>query len=431
MEIATRARLAANALKVSSNNDRNAALKAIHDRLRDHKDAIMEANKLDVQAAQSSDLSSALIKRLELTPTKFDVMLQGVLDVAALEDPVNKTTLERDLDEGLRLYRVSCPVGVLLVIFEARPEVIAQIGSLAIKSGNAAILKGGKESTNTFKLIQSLVNDALSRTKIPTDALQLITARETVGDLLKCDGFVDMVIPRGSKELVQSIKRSTTIPVLGHADGICSVYLDESADPEMAAKIVVDSKTNYPAACNACETLLINKNAEPAAKSTIAALLDCGVTVYADEPTLKFITDVIGADPLLKLAGEDAYDTEYLGLAISAKQVDSVEEAIQHINAHGSHHTDCIVTNNEAVANKFLLAIDSAGVYWNASTRFADGYRYGFGAEIGVSTNRLHARGPVGLEGIMSYQYVLKGHGQIAGDYVGGGGSKPFQFKDY
>lgn len=430
MDISKRARKAANILKTTSNNDRNAALKAIHDRLRDNKDRILDANKLDVESAKSNDLSGALIKRLELTSTKFDVMLQGLLDVAALEDPINKVTLERELDDGLKLYKLSCPVGVLLVIFEARPEVIAQIGSLAIKSGNAAILKGGKESLNTFTVIQDLVSDALSRTRIPSDALQLITTRELVADLLKCDEYVDMVIPRGSKELVQNIKRSTTIPVLGHADGICTAYIDEFANPEMAAKIVVDSKTNYPAGCNAIETLLINKNAPLAGKRTVAALIDNGVTIYADEPTMEFITDAIGADQHLKLADADAFDTEFLCLAIAVKQVNNVEEAIEHINEHGSHHTDVIVTDNEANANKFLIGIDSAGVYWNASSRFADGYRYGFGAEVGVSTNKLHARGPVGLDGIMSYQYVIKGNGQVAGDYVGAGGAKRFQFKD-
>jgi len=431
MEIASRARKAANALKIASNDSRTAALKAIHDHLRDHKDEVLQANRLDIEAAQTNELSPSLIKRLELTSSKYDTMLQGVLDVAALEDPMNKVSIVRQLDEGLELRRVSCPVGVLLVIFEARPEVIAQVGSLAIKSGNAAILKGGKESLHTFKLIQSLVSSALGRTPIPSDALQLISTREAVGELLQCDHLIDMVIPRGSNELVRSIKKSTTIPVLGHADGICSVYIDADANPEMSARIAVDSKTNYSAACNAVERILVNKKAFAATKSTVNALIDHGVTILA-EASLYDELKAAGVDsPLLSpTSDENDFATEFLSLKVAIKPVESYQEAIEFINNTSSHHTDAIVTENETVAAAFTRAIDSAGVYWNASTRFADGYRYGFGAEVGVSTNKLHARGPVGLEGLMSYQYILKGHGQIAGDYVGAGGSKHFHVKD-
>jgi len=431
MEIASRARKAANALKIASNDSRTAALKAIHDHLRDHKDEVLQANRLDIEAAQTNELSPSLIKRLELTSSKYDTMLQGVLDVAALEDPMNKVSIVRQLDEGLELRRVSCPVGVLLVIFEARPEVIAQVGSLAIKSGNAAILKGGKESLHTFKLIQSLVSSALGRTPIPSDALQLISTREAVGELLQCDHLIDMVIPRGSNELVRSIKKSTTIPVLGHADGICSVYIDADANPEMSARIAVDSKTNYSAACNAVERILVNKKAFAATKNTVNALIDHGVTILA-ETSLYDELKAAGVDsPLLSpTSDENDFATEFLSLKVAIKPVESYQEAIEFINNTSSHHTDAIVTENETVAAAFTRAIDSAGVYWNASTRFADGYRYGFGAEVGVSTNKLHARGPVGLEGLMSYQYILKGHGQIAGDYVGAGGSKHFHVKD-
>lgn len=431
MEIASRARKAANALKIASNDSRTAALKAIHDHLRDHKDEVLQANRLDIEAAQTNELSPSLIKRLELTSSKYDTMLQGVLDVAALEDPMNKVSIVRQLDEGLELRRVSCPVGVLLVIFEARPEVIAQVGSLAIKSGNAAILKGGKESLHTFKLIQSLVSSALGRTPIPSDALQLISTREAVGELLQCDHLIDMVIPRGSNELVRSIKKSTTIPVLGHADGICSVYIDADANPEMSARIAVDSKTNYSAACNAVERILVNKKAFAATKNTVNALIDYGVTILAEASFYDELKAAGVDSPLLSpTSDENDFATEFLSLKVAIKPVESYQEAIEFINNTSSHHTDAIVTENETVAAAFTRAIDSAGVYWNASTRFADGYRYGFGAEVGVSTNKLHARGPVGLEGLMSYQYILKGHGQIAGDYVGAGGSKHFHVKD-
>lgn len=431
MELASRARIAANALKVASNDCRTAALKAIHDRLRDHKDEVLAANRLDVEVAQTNELSPPLIKRLELTNLKYDAMLQGVLDVAALEDPMNKITLDRELDKGLRLYRISSPIGVLLVIFEARPEVIAQVGSLAIKSGNAAILKGGKESLHTFSLIQRLVNDALSRTSIPADALQLLTTREAVNELLHCDDLIDMVIPRGSNELVRSIKQNTTIPVLGHADGKCFVYLDAHADPDMAAKIVVDSKTNYPAGCNSCETLLVHQDAQTATVRCVASLIESGVTVVADEEVYGLAVKALGEDScLVKSTDPKDFATEYLSLKIGVKRVCELQDAIDHINASGSHHTDAIVTDDEKAGEKFLRAVDSAGVYWNASTRFADGYRYGFGAEVGVSTNKLHARGPVGLEGLMSYQYIIKGHGQVAGDYIGAGGTKHFNVRD-
>lgn len=431
MEVAYHARKAANALKVASNDSRTAALKAIHDRLRDHKDEVLAANRLDIKAAETNELSPSLIKRLELTNSKYDVMLQGVLDVAALEDPMNKITLNRELDEGLQLYRITSPIGVLLVIFEARPEVIAQVGSLAIKSGNAAILKGGKESYHTFGLIQRLIKDALCRTPIPADALQLLTTREAVNELLHCDDLIDMVIPRGSNELVKSIKHNTTIPVLGHADGKCSVYLDAKADPNMAARIVVDSKTNYPAGCNACETLLVHQDAPSATTRCVAALIESKVTVVADDEVYDLAVKALGEDPyLVKSTDPKDFATEFLSLKIGVKRVRDLQEAIDHINASGSHHTDAIVTEDEKAANKFLRAVDSAGVYWNASTRFADGYRYGFGAEVGVSTNKLHARGPVGLEGLMSYQYIIKGHGQVAGDYIGAGGAKHFNVRD-
>jgi glutamate-5-semialdehyde dehydrogenase len=364
---------------------------------------------------------------LDLTKgDKYDSMLQGVLDVAALEDPMGKITLARHLDTGLDLYRVSCPVGVILVIFEARPEVIANISALAIKSGNSAILKGGKESLKTFTAMSKIVTNALTKTSIPWEALQLVDTREQVGQLLSQDKYIDLVIPRGSNELVRSIKQNTKIPVLGHADGLCIIYIHDDADLDMACRIVVDAKTNYPAGCNAVETVLINEKLGSEKINKIAkSLIEAKVMIKA--------ADNVKLDPSPQIvpATEQDFHIEFLSLTLAMKTVVSVEEAITHINEYGSHHTDCIITESKTAAEKFLKGIDSAGVYWNASTRFADGFRYGFGTEVGVSTNKIHARGPMGLEGLMCYQYLLKGTGQVAGEYVGAGGSKRFNHQDF
>lgn len=434
-QIAKDAQKAANVLKTLSNNVRTAALKAVHDALRDRKDAVLEANKRDLADAREAQLSDALIRRLDLASgDKYDAMLQGVLDVAALPDPVGKTTMARQLDEGLNLYRVTAPVGVLLVIFEARPEVIANIAALAIKSGNAAILKGGKESAHTFAAMSKAISDVLSNPtlKVPHNAVQLVSTREQVADLLKQDSYIDLVVPRGSNELVRNIKASTSIPVLGHADGICSIYVHSDADVEMAARIAVDAKTNYPAGCNAVETLLIdekllNDNNGDGAVKVLDALALAQVTIKASD---DIIAAVGGRVPSLVPAQPADFDTEFLGLTIAVKSVASEEAAIEHINEHGSHHTDAIITSSQTAADKFLKGVSSAGVYWNASTRFADGFRYGFGTEVGVSTNKIHARGPVGLDGLMCYQYYIKGSGQIAGDYLGAGGDKQFKHQD-
>lgn len=433
-QIAKEARRASNILKTLTNDQRSNALQRIHDTLRDSKPEIIAANKLDLDEAKAANLSSSLIKRLDLTSgDKYDSMLQGVLDVAALDDPVGKITLATKLDEGLDLYRVTAPVGVLLVIFEARPEVIANISALALKSGNAAILKGGKESTHTFKAMAASVTKALADTGVvPEHGIQLITTREEVGALLSQDQYIDLVIPRGSNALVRNIKENTKIPVLGHADGICSIYIAPDADASMAARIVVDAKTNYPAGCNAVETLLFDQQVlsnEETFSKVISSLLSADVTLRVT-PEIQFTLskyNVPVSDPTkIAQASEQDFYTEFLDHIIAIKAVPSIDSAIEHINEHGSHHTDCIITEDSVSADKFLKGIDSAGVYWNASTRFADGFRYGFGTEVGISTNKIHARGPVGLEGLVGYQYHLKGHGQIAADYAGAGGSKKF-----
>lgn len=420
--IAKQARSASTVLKTLSNAERSSSLQAVHNALKESKATILQANVQDMEAAQAQNLSSSLIKRLDLSKgDKFDVMLQGVLDVAALEDPVGKITLATKLDDGLDLYRLSAPVGVLLIIFESRPEVIANITALAIKSGNTAILKGGKESLHTFTAMAKVVNEALTKTTVPKDAIQLISSREDVAALLDQDKYIDLVIPRGSNELVRNIKSNTKIPVLGHADGICSIYVDKDADLEMASKIVFDAKTNYPAGCNAVETLLIHKDLKEKVPEIVNRLVEGGVTLHTTDDIKAALPDVQTVPAL-----EEDFDKEFLSLDIAVKFADSVEDAITHINIHSSKHTESIITENKETAEKFLKAIDSAGVYWNASTRFADGFRYGFGTEVGISTNKIHARGPVGLEGLVIYQYQIRGHGQVVGDYLGGGGSRPF-----
>lgn len=422
-QIAKSARLSSTVLKTLSNQERSEALQSIYDALKSSKADILAANVKDMEAAESNNLSSSLIKRLDLSKgDKYDVMLQGVLDVAALEDPVGKITLATKLDEGLELFRLTAPVGVLLIIFESRPEVIANITALAIKSGNAAILKGGKESIHSFTAIAKVINETLKNTKVPKEAIQLIESREDVSALLDQDKYIDLVIPRGSNELVRNIKENTKIPVLGHADGICSIYVDKEADLEMASKVVFDAKTNYPAGCNAVETLLIHKDLKDKTPEILSRLLEGGVTLHAT----KEVKDTLPKSEQIVDAVESDFDKEFLSLDIAVTFIDTVEKAIQHINLHSSGHTESIITEDKETAEKFLKSIDSAGVYWNASTRFADGFRYGFGTEVGISTNKIHARGPVGLEGLVIYQYQIRGHGQVVGDYLGGGGSRPF-----
>lgn len=342
-------------------------------------------------------------------------------------------TLRTKLDDGLELERVTAPIGVLLIIFEARPEVIANIASLAIKSGNAAILKGGKESTESFVAISRTISAALDGTRVPNGAIQLVTTRDVIPQLLALDRHIDLVIPRGSNELVRYIKSNTKIPVLGHADGICAAYLEESADAKMAADVILDSKNSYPAACNALETLLVQETALYTAFPAVAkALLAAGVELRCDGrskgaiETLHLLRD--GGYSGSVTDAEDAdYDTEHLSLVLAVRTVRDLEEAVDHINTHGSHHTDVILTSSREQAEQFMSAVDSAGVYWNASTRFADGMRYGFGTEVGISTNKIHARGPVGLEGLMIYKYKIRGAGHKSLDYGEGEGQKRYK----
>lgn len=361
------------------------------------------------------------------SPRRFDRSGCARTDAAVA---VGKVTLRTKLDDGLELERVTCPIGVLLIIFEARPEVIANIASLAVKSGNAAILKGGKESTESFVAISKVISAALETSQVPNGAIQLVTTRDVIPQLLALDQYIDLVIPRGSNELVRYIKSNTKIPVLGHADGLCSVYLEHSVDPKLAADVVVDSKTSYPAACNSLETLLVQDAALETVFPVVAeALLAKGVQLRCDPQTKAALRARLSPELASRVSDAQAsdFDTEFLSLDLAVKTVSSLHEAVLHINTHGSHHTDVILTASGELAEQFMAQVDAAGVYWNASTRFADGMRYGFGTEVGISTNKIHSRGPVGLEGLTIYKYKIRGGGHVSAVYGEGEGRKPFK----
>lgn len=390
---------------------KNSALEAVACALESNKERIFNSNEKDLLEAKklinSGEITQSVYNRLKLDENKMNAMISGVRDLIKLEDPINKCLLARELDNGLNLYKISCPIGVLGIIFEARPDVITQISSLAVKSGNAVILKGGKEAINTNKITYDIITEALSNiTDFPDNAISQVFSREDVSAMLDMKEYIDLIIPRGGNSLVKFVQDNTKIPVLGHADGICHIFIDESANFEMASSIVIDSKTQYPSACNAVETLLIHKGFKYK-NELLSAIRDANVDLV-DNP--------------------ESWSFEYSDRILAYKTVENIEEATSHINQYGSGHTDAIVTDNISNAEKFMNEVDSAGVYHNASTRFSDGYRYGFGAEVGISTNKTHARGPVGLEGLTIYKYKLYGNGQIVKDYAEG--KKKFSHKN-
>ena len=396
---------------VLSSDIKNKALVSMAEALNLHKSEIFEANKIDLEEAalmvQKGEMTQALYNRLKLDENKMRDMVQGIVDISNLEDPIGKILLKRELDEGLILKKISCPIGVLGIIFEARPDVISQISALALKSSNVVILKGGKEAINTNKAIMDVIQKALSSVDgLPEGIITQVFTRDDVAQMLKCDKYIDLIIPRGGNSLVKFIKENTKIPVLGHADGICHLFADESADFNKALNIIIDAKTQYPSACNSVETLLIHKNF-PKSHELLAGLKAAGIELVSNP---------------------ESWHKEYSDKIMSYKFVESVEEAVNHVNTYSSGHTDGIITENHANAEYFLSAVDSAGVYHNVSTRFADGFRYGFGAEVGISTNKTHARGPVGLEGLTIYKYTLEGNGNIVKDYAEG--KKTFAHKD-
>ncbi len=415
-------KLASPIMAAASLDMRNHALSLIRETLLAHKEEIFAANHKDLALAEENHIAPAVKKRLKFDEGKLADVEAELLGLMGLSDPISQVTLARELDEGLSLYRVTCPIGVIGVIFEARPDALVQISSLCIKSGNCAILKGGKETTYTNRVLFSLIHEAAIAAGLPENCLLQAEQHNEIDELLECHDSVDLLIPRGSNAFVQYIMSHTSIPVLGHADGVCHIYVDEDFDEAIAIPAIVDAKTQYPAACNAVETLLVHRHIAKDFLPRLAdALTKAGVTIRGT----KEVSEIIPVDVIPE---EESFHHEYLDLTIAIKLVSGLDEAISHINTFGSHHTDCIMTRDKAKAEKFMALVDSAGVYHNASTRFADGFRYGFGAEVGISTSKIHARGPVGLDGLISYKYKLFGRGHIVGDYAEG--KKKFHFKE-
>lgn len=400
---------------------RNKALEAAAKALLENKEEIFRANREDMENAEKSGLGQAVMKRLKFDEHKLEDVIKGIQDLIRLPDPLSQVQLARELDQGLELYRVTCPIGVIGIIFEARPDALVQISSLCIKSGNCAVLKGGKETARTNKVLFTVIHEAVTGCGLPQGCMLQAELHNEIDELLACDDCVDLLIPRGSNQFVQYIMNHTKIPVMGHADGVCHIYVDETYDMEKAIPIIVDAKTQYTAACNAVETLLVNRKAAgeflPAVEK---ALTEAGVKLRGTREVGKIVS--------CEVMEEEEFHREYLDLILSVKIVEDLEEAVAHINTFGSHHTDCIITDNREHALEFMQLVDSAGVYQNCSTRFADGFRYGFGAEVGISTGKIHARGPVGLEGLVTYKYKLFGQGQIVGEYASG--KKSFHFRD-
>ena len=412
-----RAKAAAIELAALETSVKNAALKAMAEALDGNRQRIIVANDLDMAAAEklkaSGKLTDALVKRLKVTDEKISGMIDGIRDIVKIEDPVGETMSALELDDDLMLYQIRCPIGVLGVIFESRPDVVPQIMSLCLKSGNAVVFKGGSEASNSNKVLFDILTAAASFAGVPKDSFVLMQTREDVNTILKMDEDIDLLIPRGSNEFVRFIQDNTKIPVLGHSSGICHIYVDEYADIDKALSVVLDSKIQYPAVCNAVETLLVNSKIAMEFLPEMARLFkDNGVEIRADERAISVMDGAVRAS-------ESDWDTEYNDLIISVKLVDSVMEAIHFINRHGSHHTDGIITENKKAMMSFSKMVDSADVFINVSTRFSDGYRFGKGAEVGISTNKIHSRGPVGMEGLMIYKYILVGEGQVVKDYVG------------
>lgn len=420
-EEAKAVKLASPKMAGTSEEARNKALMEVVKQLKARQQEIFEANAMDLKQAEIDKVAAPIIKRLKFDETKLRDVIAGIEDLVKLEDPLFKQDMHRQLDEGLTLYRETCPIGVIGVIFEARPDALIQISSLCIKSGNCVILKGGSETMNSNRVLFNIIYEAVIKSGMPENCMLQLEARSEITDLLTCNESVDLLIPRGSNAFVQYIMNNTKIPVMGHADGICHIYVDKEADFKKAIPIIIDAKTQYVSACNSVETLLIHKDiVDELVPKLYEALKENNV-------------ELRGTEEIVKLTGcnqgtEEDNRKEYLDYIVSAKVINSLDEAIEHINYFGSHHTDCIITENSETANEFMRYVDSAGVYQNCSTRFADGYRYGFGAEVGISTSKIHARGPVGLEGLVSYKYKLFGNGNVVDDYAKG--KKQFHFKD-
>ncbi|MCX7028216.1 MAG: glutamate-5-semialdehyde dehydrogenase [Spirochaetes bacterium] len=408
---------------------RDSALDLIAERLIQARPDIEKANIADITAAEASGLPGPLLKRLAFSGTKIDDSIEGIRALRRLPDPLGRVLEARLLDEGLILRRVSCPIGLVAMIFESRPDALVQMACLAAKSGNAIVLKGGSEALTTNRVLVCVIAAAGEEAGLPKDWLTALETRAEIGELLDLDQYVDLVIPRGSKEFVARIKATSRIPVLGHSDGVCHVYLHEDADPEMAKAIVLDSKTQYPAVCNAAEVLLVHRAyAEQHILPLLQALAAKGVYLDLCPRSVSLLEASRGAGIHYSIKTDENWSIEYLDLRMAVKIVDSLDAAISHINRYGSGHTDAIVSASGEAARRFMTGVDSADVFHNASTRFSDGYRFGLGAEVGISTGKLHARGPMGLEGLTTYKWLLEGSGQIVADYASGG--KSFVHRD-
>jgi glutamate-5-semialdehyde dehydrogenase len=422
-DTAVAARAAGGKLARLSAEGRAALLRDLATALADEKAraAVLAANAEDVARAKADGIEPALAKRLGIDGKKLDGLIDGLKQLAAMDDLVGRATLRRELDDGLVLERVSCPLGLLGVVFESRPDALVQIVGLAWKSGNAVLLKGGREATSTNQALIAVVHGVLAKHDIDARAAVLLAGREDVAAVLGLHGTVDLIVARGSSQFVQYIQGNTRIPVMGHAAGVCHVYVHRAADPAMAARVVVDAKTTYPAACNAAEALLWDAEAGAALDACVEALRGAGVEIRGDEATRKRRPEIIAAT-------DADFGHEFGANIIAVKQVRDLDAALAFVDAHGSRHTEAIVTADGAAAERFLAEVDAAGVYHNASTRFADGYRYGLGAEVGISTDKLHARGPVGVDGLLTYRWLLRGAGQLTASY--GPGGRAFKYKD-
>ena len=410
-ELARRVKEASLKLAAAGRDLKDRALAEIAKALEEKKEKIITANREDLARSEREHLPAPLLKRLRFDEGKIAGVIEGIHSLIKLDDPVGKTLLATELDDGLELYKVTCPIGVIGVIFESRPDALVQIATLCLKSGNTVLLKGGSEAKETNRILADLIIAAAVKAGLPQDWAALMETRAEVNDLLKLDRYVDLIIPRGSNEFVRYIMENSRIPVLGHANGICHCYVDEEADLEMAARIVLDAKVQYVAVCNALETLLVHEKVAPVFLPAVKKLLDeHNVELRGCPRTRAFIPAVP--------ATEEDWETEYLDYILAVKVVSGLEEAVDHINKYGSGHTDSIVTENKEKARFFMDYVDSGNVFWNCSTRFCDGFRYGFGAEVGIGTGKIHARGPVGLEGLVIYKYRLLGRGHVVADYA-------------
>ena len=417
-EQAKQAKEASIKLAVLPTKIKNKALAGIAKSIKKNSKLIISENKKDIDAAKKSKLSNALIKRLLIDENKINEIVDEIISVTKLDDPVGKTVSQTELDKNLMLYQITCPIGVIGAIFESRPDVVTQISSLCLKSGNAVILKGGSETLNSNRILVKIICEAAEKNGIPKYSVQLIEKREQVWEMLKLNDYIDLVIPRGSSSLVKYVQENSTIPVLGHSEGICHVYVDKDADIKKAIDISFDAKCQYPAVCNAMETLIVHKDISKIFLPLMAKKFsEANVELRGDTAAKRIVKKI-------KKATEQDWDEEYNDLILSVRVVNNLGEAISHINRHGSRHTDAIVTENKKNAEEFMNLVDSASVIWNASTRFADGFRYGKGAEVGISTSKIHSRGPVGLEGLVIYKYKLIGNGHVVKDYAGKGAKK-------